>query len=1464
MSRSLIRVPRPAGQHRGLLLSVFDVIPLFLRWAVARPTFMDGDVDNHEASDASDAAQVAVHAGVVAVQVHLAADLPFLLGNNPEQLERAPRRTEPFRRRVRRRVRAPPGAVFRQRRRRAAGGAHAEADGSSSGYSDDSGGPQDLFEPAGGGAGGGGSGDSAGGSDDDGDADEEDVRPRTLASVDYYSKVLSDALTLALDNEPQPDASRSSRTCRAVAVAGGAAVIISEGEKAFCVWLAKPRSCVLSMCSCGGRRGAESVEMRYMLDRCSSCVHARALLACSLTLALSLQLAGLPQLLERFPVLDNALPARDEAAVVYYGTNTAKYRGAFAVLTDGLWSSVVIRPRLAVARSRKRMLMRAACTQLSCAKRHWWCRHARAVTAWCTEALGIGAAAAALGGLPPGVQLVDVAGNPVPTRGRRREQGDIDGRFADETRWRAARNMLPCDGEIDMCALYDKMADLGRDAGEEVHLPMVLFEDRCFKCTAAYRHVGVKNTGGVLHTLRGRISVRLLRWTCVCGTQVPFDGAQDGLFASTLSTVFTRTYMDVMAQSIFTGNSTLSSAAGVMCFLLESTKSLSGALSTLTRQTLIKALHRFSRTLIVPAALFRCDKCYLSPQRPYPAVIMDGQVISVQRNQSEALMRVEQDLCVVAMDTGLGACIPLPALRGVIRRLTRSDRDKAMRLSKADEKILRSFFQLSVGDPDPYPAGPVRSRPGNIMWAASYLFRCYYSIEPAAVDDAQDHDAAAEPAQVGGVAAGAGAAPFGPAPPGAAGPEQGGAAAPGPDAAPAGGAENSGSEDGAEPVGTFTCAEVEEAVGVCNDRAVASDRWRVVRDFFHTFLAEPVVGALAGLNRGQLRRMAAKQVTCTAATAHQWKRYASAAESVLILSPFLLLMDREQPPDPLKIRAVGELLLFTCGVDAHWETMWRGRATPAALEFEDQWKETSAQHYATWLAARPGAVPPPVTRLSCEPHSQARALAQALECVTGHVWPELEPVRPFIVDSKANAVNAARAAKAKVSRAAIEAELVRVLGADSCRHTFVESDAFLPGIENFLCPCGTLLGFDFLERAESPAHVLASLVQHFPLLPRVMYYDTACQLARNASRRVPWLVNTSDAASSVDRAHNTGDQHKCSDIYDADRYPSRSVAHSTTVAESRHAIYKTFTAHLSHLRQDHFIVQMRLLSGVINARVLMRRAMGKETSHRLLCRFYHRHIAGHCQRRLCSCHQWREHQQPVPPPQPGGPPPPADGAPPPPPVAAAHALPAPVPAAPGGAPPPQAAAADASAAPALAAPRGAPPPQRPPGADARRLPAPDVVGGGPSGSPAPAGRGAPVDTAPPSRGSTLHTPPPPASSGLHFAASPRGAGGDISDPLPSVGGVVFGGGFDQPAQGHNRDVAGGGSGGGMSEPSAQDELSRLIATIAEGFRSRRTAALQTAPPLPEEEMPNDNESSHVGESSAQEHAQEEDLDSTGV
>lgn len=59
---------------------------------------------------------------------------------------------------------------------------------------------------------------------------------------------------------------------------------------------------------------------------------------------------------------------------------------------------------------------------------------------------------------------------------------------------------------------------------------------------------------------------------------------------------------------------------------------------------------------------------------------------------------------------------------------------------------------------------------------------------------------------------------------------------------------------------------------------------------------------------------------------------------------------------------------------------------------------------------------------------------------------------------------------------------MRILGTDNSRHKFVQSDVFMPGIETFLCACGMLVGYDFLDKVESPAHVLAALLQRFPLL----------------------------------------------------------------------------------------------------------------------------------------------------------------------------------------------------------------------------------------------------------------------------------------------------------------------------------------------------------------------------------------------
>ena len=1060
-------------------------------------------------------------------------------------------------------------------------------------------GAYDLFG-AGGASGAGADGD-AGAAAPVAGADEVDMRPGALLAVDKYADLMAIELVVVLSNEQRAPGSLSP-IYRLAAVGGGAAIVLGEGEKVVVAWMTRSRGKAVYLCSCGGRGRAESLEVRQWLSMSTNCLHARALRKAFDMLVARFNKTSVDTLLEHHTVLDNSRTLATTEKQVFYATKSQKKRGLFAVLCAGTWSAVGIRPRVGKKGTKRRRIMRASCTRLSC-NDHWLCKHAKAVNDWCIEAREA-AEVAGGAGAPAMVEDADVIlADPL---GRRRQpvrtpaaqaaaQAEADARFSDESRWRAARNLLPCAGELDVCERYDLVADAGTDIGIP-RLDGVLYEDRCFKCGAGYSALGIKNTGGTLHTLRGRVAVSMHHWECACGTLVLFDGAQHGLFASTTQTVFTRTLVDVVSQMVFTGHSTLSSAAGVLCFLLETTKALPAGRNSLSRQTLTSVVHRFSRTLIVPESLFRCIRCYSTAQRPYKALIQDGQVISVMQNQSEPLLRVTTDLTVTRMDTDTGCCLHLVAARSAVRKRCRAPIEETVRLNKDEFKALKQLMVSSAQLPADADANSVVSTPTTVWWACGSLFFSFFEIkEVVRQPTGQD------------VAVGGGGND------GAVDEEPLEAGAPIPvDHLRAAVAARRG-------VMVYECRAVDDAVGESDDASVARERWGVVRHFMNTFLAEPLVGAFTGLNRGKIKDLAEAMIRSGGTP--EWQQSAVAVESVGIVWPFLRLIAGDDDADTLAVRAVGELLLFTDGVDAMWETQWRSKASEQALAFETQWRVTSVAKYDEWAALQPGATAPQ-SLLSSSPLSARRAAAQALETRTGHVFPDLDAIRPFITDSKADKINAERTAKAAATPGALERELNRVLGADDCRHASISSDVFMPGVENFLCPCGLLVGFDFLDKAESPAHVLATLVQRFPLLPKVVYFDTACQLARNAQRRLPWLLNISECACSVDRLHNVGDQHKCSCIFDANKFPSRSVKHRTACAESRHSLNKAFKTHLTHLRQDHFIVQMRILAAVINLRVMMRGAVGKETNHRLMAHFYHSKVVKHCERRVCRCANW--------------------------------------------------------------------------------------------------------------------------------------------------------------------------------------------------------------------------------------------------
>lgn len=98
--------------------------------------------------------------------------------------------------------------------------------------------------------------------------------------------------------------------------------------------LVSPRGVIVALCSCRGRRGAESPDVRHMLDLSSSGVHAGALMLSTQMLAEAAQVASSLLLLQRYPVLNNSQPQLSYESVVQYATHTSRKRGVFAVLSE--------------------------------------------------------------------------------------------------------------------------------------------------------------------------------------------------------------------------------------------------------------------------------------------------------------------------------------------------------------------------------------------------------------------------------------------------------------------------------------------------------------------------------------------------------------------------------------------------------------------------------------------------------------------------------------------------------------------------------------------------------------------------------------------------------------------------------------------------------------------------------------------------------------------------------------------------------------------------------------------------------------------------------------------------------------------------------------------------------------------------------------------------------------------------
>lgn len=158
--------------------------------------------------------------------------------------------------------------------------------------------------------------------------------------------------------------------------------------------------------------------------------------------------------------------------------------------------------------------------------------------------------------------------------------------------------------------------------------------------------------------------------------------------------------------------------------------------------------------------------------------------------------------------------------------------------------------------------------------------------------------------------------------------------------------------------------------------------------------------------------------------------------------------------------------------------------------------------------------------------------------------------------------------------------------ARSCRKNYSKSDSHSPGIFTVQCVCShpKLIDISVMRECEGVSTALSVLLSRFRKLPRVCYYENACNKCKSITLRFPWIYN--ESAVVCDRFHYHG--HTCNSICDPDSYLCCDE-HSTSGAESINHLWNFSKSHLRFLRPDNLMPFLALRSMFLNVRSCTRK-----------------------------------------------------------------------------------------------------------------------------------------------------------------------------------------------------------------------------------------------------------------------------------
>ena len=682
-------------------------------------------------------------------------------------------------------------------------------------------------------------------------------------------------------------------------------------------------------------------------------------------------------------------------------------------------------------------------------------------------------------------------------------------------------------------------------------------------------------------------------WTCPKGHTTAFDGGNDGLFSTNKADtfgrvmIFSRSFCDALVSFIYNSRSSYAAATA----FLASLRSDFG----LNRQTIVLLGRCFVACLQPAAEVFVCPKCGEDPAY----IVIDGQSLGFRMREGINLVRPALHLPNLNLDVNKYAVLLQPSMRAAIRKVLRS----GDALNKTDIAALGRLADTRMSvRPRSRTAATIANWQLARYAADAFLFFHHWTPDEDAAAAARSALGGTDPERTGGAGAAASEGGVGAA---------GAASSPVTTAGAAAADDPSPCTDGQGGIKAVAAPAVpwHERTGPARPRlnlfgaGAARTEWAAVRPFLLAMLGDPVVNLFQGHRTAPVVELAREMQK---EDGGKWVKCAKAANAAGFVANFFARLMPLLKEHPLLRVCIGYLLLFAAEVDAVVDADFQAAARKAALAGQTETEEFCRR----WCCV---SGPEEYNKFAAE-HPNFKGKDVDSPYTSFEFFGFLRRVRPAIFTPRSKARRKTGQPRPRKGAQAEQEDAV-----DRCSKSFPKHSDLTAGVFNIVCPHVLTMGFRVMFQAESVADALSLILERFPKLPKVVFYDVACKMDRNGMQRVRTILSKHKVRFCLDRAHAKG--HTCSCVYFPDESLSVTNGVSTQAAEVQHSISVKFRGHLAYMSpasfMAHRIVQLSYMN-LTAAFKLQPDAKAENTGVRLN-KFYFSFRAVKCLRPGCTC-----------------------------------------------------------------------------------------------------------------------------------------------------------------------------------------------------------------------------------------------------